>query len=86
MVKNPPAKQEVWVPSLGQEDTLEKEWQPTSVFCLGKPKDKEAWQATDHGVTKDLAINQQQQQNSKRHRHLNAHSSTAYDSQDIETT
>ena len=25
MVKNPPAKQETWVQSLGQEDTLEKE-------------------------------------------------------------
>ena len=25
MVKNPPAKQETWVPSLGQEDPLEEE-------------------------------------------------------------
>ena len=25
MVKNPPVKQKVWVPSLGQEDPLEKE-------------------------------------------------------------
>ena len=25
MVKNPPAKQETWVQSLGREDTLEKE-------------------------------------------------------------
>ena len=25
VVKNPPAKQEAWVQSLGQEDTLEKE-------------------------------------------------------------
>ena len=63
-----------------------RKWQPTSVFCLGKPKDREAWQATDHGVTKDLAINQQQKQNSKRHMHLNAHSITVYDSQDMETT
>ena len=25
MVKNPPAKQEMWIQSLGQEDPLEKE-------------------------------------------------------------
>ena len=28
--------QEVWVPSLGQEDPLEKEWQPTPVFLRGQ--------------------------------------------------
>ena len=35
MVKNPPAMQEpqeTRVQSLGQEDPLEKEWQPTPVF------------------------------------------------------
>ena len=36
MVKNPPAQQEIWVQSLGQEDPLEKEWQPTAVFLLGE--------------------------------------------------
>ena len=36
MVKNPPALQEIWVQSLGQEDPLEKEWQPTAVFLLGE--------------------------------------------------
>ena len=38
-VKNLPAMretQETWVQSLGQEDPLEKEWQPTSVFLPGK--------------------------------------------------
>ena len=30
MVKNPPAVQETWVPSLGQEDPLEKEVAPHS--------------------------------------------------------
>ena len=37
VVKNPPAiagDSQVW--SLGQEDTLEKEWQPTTVFLPGK--------------------------------------------------
>ena len=34
MVKNPPAMQETWVQSLGQEDPLRKEWLPTPVFLL----------------------------------------------------
>ena len=36
MVKNLPAMQETWVPSLGQEDPLEKEWQTTPAFLPGK--------------------------------------------------
>ena len=28
-------------------------WQPTSVFCLGNPMDREAWQATVYGVAKE---------------------------------
>ena len=32
MVKNLPAEQETWVPSLGWDDPLEKAWQPTPVF------------------------------------------------------
>ena len=35
-VKNLPAKWEIQVRSLGQEDPLEKEWQPTPVFLPGK--------------------------------------------------
>ena len=35
-VKNPPAMQETWFRSLGQEDLLEKEWQPTPVFLPGE--------------------------------------------------
>ena len=31
-VKRPPALWEPWVRSLGQEDALEKKWQPTPVF------------------------------------------------------
>ena len=52
MGKNLPAIQEMWVPSLGQEEPLEKEWQPTSVFCLGNPMHKGTCWATVHGVTK----------------------------------
>ena len=36
MLKNLPAMQETQVPSLGQEDPLEKEWQPTLVFLPGE--------------------------------------------------
>ena len=51
-VKNPPAMQETRVSSLGQEDPLEKQMQPTPVFLLGKSMDREAWQAIVHGVAK----------------------------------
>ena len=36
MVKNPPAKQETWVPSLGLEDPLEGACRPTPVFLPGE--------------------------------------------------
>ena len=36
MVKNPPAKQEIWVQSLGWEDPLEKEMPTHSRFLPGK--------------------------------------------------
>ena len=32
MVKRLPAMQDIWVRSLGWEDPLEKEWQPTPVL------------------------------------------------------
>ena len=35
-VKNPPAVWGTWVQSLGQEDTLEKAWQPTPIFLPGE--------------------------------------------------
>ena len=35
-MKNLPAMQETGVPSLGQEDLLEKKWQPTPVVLPGK--------------------------------------------------
>ena len=36
MAKDPTAKQETWVQSLGWEDPLEKGMQPTPVFLPGK--------------------------------------------------
>ena len=35
IVKNPPVMQEIWVPSLGQEDPLERALHPTPVFFPG---------------------------------------------------
>ena len=36
MVKNPSAKQEMWVLSLAQEDPWRRKWQPSPVFLPGK--------------------------------------------------
>ena len=51
-IKNSPAMQEtqeMQVQSLGQEDPLEKEMQPTPVFCLKNPMDRGAWRAVSWG-------------------------------------
>ena len=54
-----PAKQETWVQLLGREDPLEKEMGThSSILAWRIPMDREAWQATVHGVTRvghDLA-------------------------------
>ena len=53
MVKNPTAKQEMQVQSLGWEDPLEKELAThSSILGLENPMDREAWQATVHGVAR----------------------------------
>ena len=36
LVKSLPAIQETWVQFLGQEDPLERKWQPSSVFLPGE--------------------------------------------------
>ena len=43
---------ETWVQSLGQEDPLEKEWQPTLVFLPGESHGQRGLAATVHGVLK----------------------------------
>ena len=55
MVKNPPAEQETWIRSLGQEDPLEKELATHSVFLPRERGDRGAWWATVHGVAKSQA-------------------------------
>ena len=53
VVKNLPAKQEMRVRSLGQEDPLEKEIAThSSILAWKNTMDREAWRATVHGVTK----------------------------------
>ena len=51
-VKNLHAMLETPVQSLGQEDPLRREWQPTLVFLPGEFHGQIAWQAAVHGVEK----------------------------------
>ena len=52
-VKNPPAMREIWIQSLGWEDTL-KEGMAThsSILAWQIPMDRGAWRAAIHGVAK----------------------------------
>ena len=54
MAKNLPANAEDMGLILGSgRDAWRRKWQPTPVFLLGNPIDKEAWWATVHGVAKE---------------------------------
>ena len=65
VVKNPSAMQETWVPSLGQEDPLEKEMQPVLIFLPGKSHEQRS--LADHSpwglkrVGQNVESKQQQQ-------------------------
>ena len=64
MVKNPPALQETWVRSLGEDDyPREGNGNPLQYSCQGNPMDGGAWWLTVHGghkrVRHDLATKQQ---------------------------
>ena len=51
MVKNLPAMEETWVPSLGWEDPLEKGMATHSCILAWRiPMDRHAWWVTVHGV------------------------------------
>ena len=53
VVKNQPAKQEMWVPSLGQEDALEKEMAThSSILAWRIPRMEEPGGLQSMGVTK----------------------------------
>ena len=65
-VKNPPAIQETWVQSLGQENPLEKEMAThCGILGLGNPMDRGAWPATVHGVAKKSNMTSQLYSNNK---------------------
>ena len=50
MVKNLPAVQEAWVPSLGREDSPGRGHDnPLQFSCLENSMDREAWRAVAHG-------------------------------------
>ena len=52
-VKNPPAIQETWVPSLYWEDSLEAGMAThSSILAWRIPMDRVAWRTTVHGVAK----------------------------------
>ena len=51
LIKNPPARWESWARSLAWEDPLEKGMATPSIILVWRiPTDREAWQATVHGV------------------------------------
>ena len=51
LVKNPPAMQDTWVPSLGWEDPLEEGMATHSSILAWKiPFDREIWQVIVHEV------------------------------------
>ena len=52
MMKNLPAMQETWVQSLGWEDFLRREWQPTPVFLPGEFHRQRSLVATVYGIAK----------------------------------
>ena len=47
VAKNPPT-------NAGAADVGSIPGNPLQAFCLGNPMDREAWQATVHGVTREL--------------------------------
>ena len=72
MVKNPPAKQEIWVPSLDWEDPLEKEMAAhSSILAWKTPWTEKPGGLQSMGsqrVRHDLTTKPQQQQNGKAHK------------------
>ena len=53
MVKNPPANAGDSIPGSGQFPGAGNVY-PLQYSCLGNPIDKGAWQATVHGIAKEL--------------------------------
>ena len=60
VVKNLPAMQQMWVRSLGWEDSPGG-WNgnPLQYSCLGNPRDRGVWQATVYGILKESDTTEQ---------------------------
>ena len=57
MVKNLPAKQEVWVQFLSQEESArEGNGKPLQYSCLENSTDRGVWWGTVHGVAKNQTL------------------------------
>ena len=66
MIKNPPAKQEVWFDPQSGRSSVEEHGKSTQYSCLGNPMDRGAWWATAHVLERvghNVVTKQQQQQN-----------------------
>ena len=61
-VKNPPAGQDTWIRSLGQEDLWKRKWQPTPVLLPGESHGKRSlvgyspWGRKELDTTKQLTL------------------------------
>ena len=44
--------QDTWVQSLGQKSPGKGKGNPLKYSCLGNPRDRGAWQAIVHGITR----------------------------------
>ena len=55
MVKNLPAVQDTWVPSLGWEDPWRREWQLTPTFLPGESMGRGGWDHKESDMTEQLA-------------------------------
>ena len=62
VVKNVPAMREMWVQSLGQEDPLERDSQPTPIFLPGESHGQRSlagcspWDRKKSGTTEQLML------------------------------
>jgi len=55
-IKNLPAKQKTWICSLGREDPLEKECQPTPVFLPGESHIQKSLAGKELDMTERLTL------------------------------
>ena len=62
VVKNPPAKQETWIRSLGWEIPWSRNYEPTPVFLPGRSHGQRSLATTVHEATKEPDMTSQLKQ------------------------